>query len=199
MRSSLLTPLVVLSLSAMTTMAFAQEAPEAPEGAQAPTPPAAASDGEAPAAEAEGRTAKNAMYLELLGNGLLYSINYDRAFTDSLTGRIGFSYFSLSASSGSSSAKATFMTFPVMANYLVGGGNHNLELGLGALILYAGAEVGSDGATASGEGVGVAGTGTVGYRYQPMDGGFVFRVGFTPVFTENGFFGWGGLSLGGAF
>ncbi len=34
--------------------------------------------------------AKNSIYLELFGNGFLYSINYERAFNQFLLGRIGF-------------------------------------------------------------------------------------------------------------
>ncbi len=33
---------------------------------------------------------KNAVYLELLGNGGLYSFNYERAFSPNFNARIGF-------------------------------------------------------------------------------------------------------------
>ncbi len=139
------------------------------------------------------------MYLELLGNAGLYSLNYERRFGDKVYGRLGLSYFSVGASAGESSAKVTLMTFPLMANYLVGDGSSHLELGAGALLLYAGGEVDSGGSRSSGEGVGIAGTATVGYRYQPPDGGFVFKVGFTPLVGVGGFLPWGGVSFGGAF
>ena len=150
------------------------------------------------------RTARNAVYLELLGNGGLYSINYERALMDNVMARVGFSYFSIGASAtdGSgqdASAKVTLMTAPVMANYLLGGGGHSFELGAGALVVYAGGEAESGGLSASANGVGVAGTATAGYRYQPLDGGFLFKVGFTPLVTDSGFTPWGGLSLGGTF
>ncbi len=145
------------------------------------------------------RTAKNSLYVELLGNGGLYSLNYERNLTDDVTARLGFSYLSLSASASDDSASVTFMSFPLMANYLLGGGNHHLELGAGATVLYASGEVESGGSRSSGDGVGVAGTATVGYRYQPRDGGFLFKVGFTPLVGSGGFLPWGGLSLGGVF
>jgi len=45
----------------------------------------------------------------------------------------------------------------------------------------------------------VGGTATIGYRYQQNDGGFLFRIGFTPLFGSGGFQPWGGLSLGFSF
>jgi hypothetical protein len=37
-------------------------------------------------------TARNAVYFELFGNGAVYSINYERLFSPSFSGRIGASY-----------------------------------------------------------------------------------------------------------
>lgn len=187
---------LALSLTGLSASALAGELPPPSADRVNDNAPAKTSDDE--------RSAKNAVYLELLGNGGLYSVNYERALMDRVTARIGFSYLSLGASSTDSTgqqtnAKLTFITAPVMANYLVGDRNHNLELGAGALLVYAGGEVSGSGTGASAEGVGVAGTATVGYRYQPVDGGFLFKAGFTPIFNQNGFAAWGGLSLGGAF
>jgi hypothetical protein len=45
-------------------------------------------------------------------------------------------------------------------------------------------------------------TAIAGYRHQPSDGGFVFRVGASPVATFGKYGGvlpWGYLSLGAAF
>jgi hypothetical protein len=46
---------------------------------------------------------------------------------------------------------------------------------------------------------GVVGTATVGYRYQPVYGGSVFRIGLTPFFAGGEFQLWGGISIGNAF
>jgi hypothetical protein len=145
------------------------------------------------------RKAKNLVYLELLGNGGLYSINYERMLGNDLSARLGFSYFSVGASTGDSSAKATLVTAPLMLNYLVGGKNHKFEVGAGATMIYVSASSSGAGMGSSAEGVGVAGTGTVGYRYSPNDGGFVFRVGYTPFFGKGGYQSWGGMSFGGTF
>lgn len=175
-------------------------------GHDAMPPPTADRPSDAPKAKSTSndRKAKNLVYLELLGNGGLYSINYERMLTNDLSARLGFSYLSISASGTSSdgqtsTAKASLVTAPAMFNYMVGGKNHKLEMGAGATLIYVSASASGGAASASGEGVGVAGTGVVGYRYSPADGGFVFRVGYTPLVGKGGYMSWGGMSFGGTF
>jgi len=145
----------------------------------------------------EERTANNSIFLELLGNGGLYSVNYERIFGDSnFSLRAGFSYFSLSAGDSSTS----LITIPLLVNYYIGGLDHKLQLGAGALGAYVSASTTSTGTGyLSGSGVGVAGTAVVGYRYIPHDGGFNFGVGFTPIVGAGGFAPFGGISFGGGF
>lgn len=191
------------ALSAVSGFASADELE--PAGAEMPPPsfdrpsdnPPAKSKGD------EGRRAKNLVYLELLGNGGLYSVNYERMLTDDLSARLGFSYltFGASASSGGEggSVRGTLVTAPVMLNYTVGGKNHRAEIGAGATLVYMSASASGSGVSSSGEGVAALGTGVVGYRYSPADGGFVFRAGFTPLVGKGGFLPWGGMSFGGTF
>ncbi|MFQ5865286.1 MAG: hypothetical protein ACE5IW_08680 [bacterium] len=141
------------------------------------------------------RTDHNSIYLELLGNGILYSINYDRMFSESICGRIGIMYIPTGEVDGEENVNVTIV--PVTANYLVGKGKHKLELGLGALFVFADRDFDEQGGAVDEQGV--AGTATFGYRFQPLNGGFVFRIGFTPIFTDNGFAPWGGLSFGYGF
>jgi len=54
---------------------------------------------------------KNAIYLEFFGNGLFYSINYERSFKQSLAVRFGGSYSPDLGSFGH------HITFPVLINY----------------------------------------------------------------------------------
>jgi hypothetical protein len=72
--------------------------------------------------DSDERTANNAIYLELLGPGLFYSVNYDRAIGD-VGLRLGVGYISVTASAtsttGCASANATFLTVPLTASYLV--------------------------------------------------------------------------------
>ena len=197
---------VCSTVFALSTTALAGTRSEGDMGSPDALPPPAADRGAgSPKAKATStdRKAKNLVYLELLGNGGLYSVNYERMLSNDLSARLGFSYFSISASAGSgqeqSSAKASIVTAPALFNYMVGGKNHKLELGAGATLIYVSASASGGAASASGEGVGVAGTGVAGYRYSPADGGFVFRVGYTPLFGKGGYQSWGGMSFGGTF
>ncbi len=88
---------------------------------------------------------------------------------------------------------------PVMGNYLAGRGNHRLELGAGPLLVLAGqVEAGEDEENLEDAGF-LLGTATFGYRYQPVMGGFVFRIGITPIFARGGGIPWAGVSFGYAF
>ena len=86
-----------LAAPAFAQDAAAPAAAPAPEAAPAPVPVAeapAAAPAEEPADKDE-RTANNALYVELLGAGLFYSINYDRRIGDFAL-RGGLMYFSVS-------------------------------------------------------------------------------------------------------
>ena len=148
------------------------------------------------------RTAHNAIFLEIAGNGLLYSVNYERLFGDSdFSVRAGFSFISIGASGGGASARATLMTFPILGNYYVGGKNHKLQLGAGVTLMYASESAGSGGVgVASVSGLVPAPTLAIGYRYLPSDGGFSFFIGFTPFIVPGGdkpILPWAGMSFGG--
>ena len=151
-------------------------------------------------------TAPNGIYLELLGNGLLYTINYDRFISDDISLRGGFEYIGLAASSGTESASISMMLIPITFNYFLTSHDHGkpgsskFELGAGIVIVnISGSASGNAGELVSGSGTGIAGTATIGYRLQPSDGGFIFRIGFTPLIGAGGFLPFGGLSFGFAF
>ncbi len=146
------------------------------------------------------RTARNSVFIELGGSGVLYSINYDRVINEYFSVRAGLEYMSVSASvsagGSTASAKATFLGIPVIGNFLWGNENHKLEVGAGLTIFRVTGSASSLDAVASGSGVAPVGTGVIGYRYAPHDGGFTFRAGFTPLFSKEGWQPWGGLSFG---
>lgn len=160
---------------------------------------------------AKGREAKNAIYLDLAGPGLIYSLNYDREIIPDLSARIGISYLSMGASatdgSGTTTASAEFsyLAIPITASYLgIGSENNMLEVGGGPVIMnFSGSgliESDDEEVQAGGSVTTVALTGIAGYRHQPADGGFVFRIGLSPLMVFNaGFLPWGYLSLGAAF
>lgn len=139
--------------------------------------------------------ARNSIFVELGGNGILYSLNYDRKFTDHVSGRIGGMGFSIE--SDNSTDRVGLLLFPTMVNYLLGSGSSRLELGAGLLWGIAGGELEDYGSL---NGVGLAGiTSTIGYRLQPARGGFNFRIGLTPYISNGEFQFWGGLGFGFGF
>lgn len=138
---------------------------------------------------------QNSIYFEALGNGIIYSVNYDRLFTENFGGRIGVMY--LSSFDVVVSSAENILVVPLMANYFIGG-SHKLELGAGILLVQAD-NIGFFGIESGQGGSAVGGTATVGYRYQKPEGGLVFRIGFTPVYGDGEVEPSGGISLGYAF
>lgn len=168
--------------------------------------------------DSEAKPAENSVFAEGLGAGVLYSINYEHRVIDDLGVRVGFSYMSFGASStsssGTSSASANFLTFPVTASYLgIRGGKHALELGGGLTMTYASAAASGVGGSASASGVSAFGDLLVGYRLHPVGGaGFQFRVGIMALVgrgfslssdakdpTALGVLPWGYISFGAGF
>jgi len=144
---------------------------------------------------------RSAIYVEGLGQGILYSVNYDYRFTPHFGVRAGFTSWSLPIFAVFSVGELSFTGFPITVNYLSGDRTSHLELGIGivpARFTMQGQEI-FFGTEYEGEGSTVLGTATLGYRAQPRDGGFVFRIGLTPLFTFKKAILTGGLSLGVAF
>jgi hypothetical protein len=117
------------------------------------------------------QSARNTLFVEGLGNGGAYSLNYDRLLSPNVALRVGFNFVP---------------AIPVTLSYLVnlGAANH-IELGIGFLATL-------------GERSGFLGTGILGYRYQEPNGGLFFKAGFTPFFG-NGFAPWVGVGAGFTF
>jgi hypothetical protein len=182
----------------------------------APAAPVAPGGVGVAAMAAPRKPAANSIYAEGLGAGLAYSINYERMVLDDLGVRAGMSYLSMtaSASSGtaSSSASASFLSFPITASYIgVRRGKHSLELGGGVTLTRSSGSGSSFGMTASGSGMSGIGTAMIGYRIHPVDhAGFQFRVGLMALAgkglgldtTDPSAFGvlpWGYISMGASF
>lgn len=156
----------------------------------------------------DDRTAHNVVFAEVLGNGILYSVNYERLFGDSnFSVRLGFSYMALSfggtTTTGTAVAAATsWITMPLLANYYIGGGRSKLHLGAGMTLLVVTGSGRLGSTFGSAENVAPCPTIIVGYRYLPPDGGFAFSVGFTPLIipsSDTQVLPWGGTSFGGVF
>lgn len=146
-------------------------------------------------AQEQDREQGKAFYVELLGNGISYSMNYDQRFQKRLDGlgfRAGASFLSIGGSSVG--------TVPFGLNYLLGKNGQYFEMGLGSTFLFGGAN--TDFAVGDGEALStyLVGTMNFGYRSEPTDGGFLFRANLTPVFGGFGFYPfYGGVSFGYAF
>ena len=149
-----------------------------------------------------GRTAYNSIYLELGGNALVYSVNYERIMPAGAALRAGLSYMSVSASSGSAAANASVVGIPLTFSYLGRGtGSLKLELGAGASFekFSGSSSVGFGNDIKAGAFVPLA-TFIAGIRIAPPKGGFTFKLAFTPFYhPDTGFFPWGGMSFGMAF
>ncbi len=148
MRSPLALPLCLLALAP----AARGEGPLEAEPARTASPAEAAPG------------AQNAVYLEVGGAALSFSVNYER--------RLG-NRVSLRAGAGSD---GTLAAVPVtLSVFVVRSGDHALELGVGATYLRR--------ASPAVETYTI-GTGILGYRYAPTKGGVNVRVALTPLVGE---------------
>jgi hypothetical protein len=150
----------------------------------------------APASEPE-RAAKNAIYLELFGPAVFYSLNYERVFGQ-VAGRVGLGFFD----TGSSNYK--WFAVPLTATYLgIGSKTHMFEIGGGIVIHYFDNSVSWGVISSQYKDAMVLGALVCGYRFQPPNGGFFFRAGVSPVFGSTGgpsaFLPWPHVGLGATF
>jgi hypothetical protein len=127
----------------------------------------------------------HSVYLELGGNSVLYSFNYD--YTISLCEETklaigsGFGVNIVPAAPSSDWKNICFLT-PSL-NLLFGKKSHHVETGVSMILT----------------GEGKAPAIRLGYRYQPVKGGFLFRIGFTPVGAGGIIIPLAGLSFGYTF
>lgn len=129
------------------------------------------------------------VYAELLGNGLVFSFNYDTRFQNTpngLGGRIGLGYI------GDDEHNAVLIPFQL--NLLLGKNGRYFEIGAGATYVTGNADLFDE------DFDNLIGTMTFGYRRQPVDGGFMWKIAITPIIAEGVFWPYyGGVSLGYAF
>ncbi len=130
--------------------------------------------------------AKNAFYVELLGNGLLFSANYDVRIANKFGIRAGIGYV------GSTEGEGGILTIPVMGNFLLGNNGRYFEVGAGITYVSGDSDLFNDDGFSS-----VLGTLSFMYRRQPVDGGFMWKIGLTPFLAEGIFVPyWGGVGIG---
>jgi hypothetical protein len=141
---------------------------------------------------------KNSIYIELLGIGGYGSLNFQREFIQVKKVKIGFRL-------GLSTYNITDFTtqfnpdiiipFAIHAQY---GNKNNIELGLGQVITNI-VETNPISFTPE-RTTAIHANFTIGYRYQKPEGGFIFRINYSPIIESyQAYKHWGGLSFGYAF
>lgn len=184
-------------LTFTSSSAFADdEIPSArPAPPAVPEPPPNTSPPQVAAKEGEtsGGQVDNAMFVELGGPAIIYSLNYDRRIGDYFSFRVGGSY--LAATSGGATASAFLL--PLTFNALIGGRAwSHFELGGGGMPFFGTFNTSS---TKKSSGVGIIGVATMGYRLQAPGSGFFFRANINVLFGEGIAIPWPGLSFGASF
>lgn len=135
--------------------------------------------------EPETFTAKKAVYLEVGGSSGIYAVNYSKIFHQK-------GKFKLNASAGFSmwpnekiDSKTIWLpVIPIEVSAFYGKSNHHLEMGFG-FTSYLDKTTAIDFETFELSDKVVFGAFIplrVGYRYQKPEGGFFFRIGYTPLF-----------------
>ena len=115
----------------------------------------------------------NNIYVEGLGAGFSSTLNYERMLTDKIAARIGYMSGAVEDEDGHDHGddKVTFM--PLGVSYLMGSGNHKLEVGGGMTMITGHFDAGSEDEIEAGVNATFIGGG---YRYQRVTGGFLFAA-----------------------
>jgi hypothetical protein len=184
LRLALLPPTAAFCLCAALHPALAH-------GQQQPVPERAAADH-------PGRS--HTVFLELLGNAGLYSVNYEHRVAPRIGARIGYARWTATDSWGGDPRK--IWTLPLTVSWIPEPGRRGPELGAGFVVGQNHHES-ADG-TQWAEGETRALTAVLGYRWQP-GGRTVLRLAFTPflslvqgdhTYPDEGFLPSGGFSVG---
>ncbi|MEJ7694632.1 hypothetical protein [Daejeonella sp.] len=148
---------------------------------------------------------RKTVFLEVLGNGLKASGNFDLRLkpdqNDGLGLRAGVGGGSFSGyDDQGNSASIGIITFPLAVNYLVGKKRSSFESGIGITPMYVTASGTVNDNIFSGSGLTVTGFLNAGYRYQPLNNGLMLHLKWTPAFNSSGFSPqWFGLGIGYSF
>jgi hypothetical protein len=147
------------------------------------------------------RKYRKSIFAEALGSGLLASGNFDMRLNKNRNDGIGFraglglGAFYKSVQVKDRSAEKRYITFPVMANHIIGMGKSGLETAIGFTPQIAFSQVTGDERAFIPHG-----TINVGYRLQPIKDGLIIRATWTPLFDHEGLYpAWAGLSIGYSF
>jgi hypothetical protein len=132
------------------------------------------------------------IYIEIGGNGVLFSANYDFRFAkkqDGFGARAGIGFFP------DVGIATTAVIVPLGVNYLLGKGSSYFEAGLGVTVIASSAGEDFFGNNGTGETF-IVFVPSIGYRYQPIRNGFTARIFASPLIGDGDFQFWAGFSLG---
>jgi hypothetical protein len=136
---------------------------------------------------AQTSPAANRVFVEGLGSGIVWSVNYERTVSEPFTLRVG--------AGGLPTSGLRYVLAFVIPGAQVGDGAHRLVVGAGLgmawfqdVWVFERTDV-----------VQAYGVGTLGYQYQPRARGVFLRASFTPIVTGQDLAPWGGASVGVAF
>jgi len=149
----------------------------------------------------EGKEATNTVYLELGGAAGLWSLNYDCTIwkigeSCKLNGRAGLGMLSEFNGAGFPD-----LLLPISSNFLLGKNKHRIETGLG-VTLFNWSLRDSEKASGFTRKTELLQHLNLGYRFQKVDGGIMFRISYTPIIHNDGkqrFEHWMGFSIGKTF
>jgi hypothetical protein len=133
----------------------------------------------------ESKTFKNAVVVELAGNGLVYSFNYERHSKKDIYLRFGVSMWRIIENQTEKSI--TVMSYPISLNHLINLGNqkHYLDTGIGVMnLITTGNLVEYKGLTNYYLNPFV----NLGYRYSPSKNSFTYKIGFSPFWGTKSWF-----------
>ena len=136
----------------------------------------------------------NHIYGELLGPGLMASINYERNLDNNIFVRAGYGHFSIESTSSNmfSSSKTTITINPlILGVHYIRGLRGNWKLDAGAGISYWMIKLEGDGAdfedlTFESKGLYPMYYGSIGLRFQKPEGGISLRFGLSPTYAVIG-------------
>jgi hypothetical protein len=153
------------------------------------------------AQDKESATPDKSFYAELGGPGILFSANFDTRFKKTpfgLGGRIGLGFVTAEdfyIDGDYDYRRNTALTVPVQLNYLFGKTNsvHAFEVGFGFTYVSKQLDIFN---FYNEKGTNLFGTASFMYRRVPLDGGFSWRIGFTPLVGNGNVQASGGASIG---
>ena len=152
---------------------------------------------------------KSSFFAELGGPGILFSANFDTRFKQSrlgFGGRVGIGfvtayddYYDPNTGQYYGGDEQTAITFPVQLNYIFGKQNspHTFEVGGGLTYVSKKLNIMNfDAWDSEDQRTQLFGTFCFMYRRQPVNGGFAWRIGFTPLVGSGTIQLFGGASVG---